>query len=165
MLIENPEKPLRDRNIQDHYSPGSTFKIIAALAMLETGIMNENTEVQCNGFFYLGTKRYHCWKEHGHGKVNFIRAIRESCNIFFQKMSLKLDIDTLKTYANDVGLGLKTGISLPRETSGLIPSKEWKLKRNGTPWQLGRNIIMRDWTSLIFSNDSITISTCLFNYH
>lgn len=139
-LISNENNPLRDRSIQEHYSPGSTFKPITILAALETGIIDENTEVNCSGSFRLGSRRYRCWKRHGHGKVDIQKAIRESCDIYFYKIGVKIDIDTLAKYANIFGLGEKLGIRLPRETKGLIPTKEWKKKKTGRTWQKGETL-------------------------
>jgi penicillin-binding protein 2 len=139
-LIADKRNPLRDRTIQEHYSPGSTFKLVTAIAGLSEKIVSKNTEVICTGSIRLGRRPYHCWKKGGHGKVDMTKAIRESCNVYFQKIALKIDIDTLAKYATILGFGRKTGINLPREISGLIPTKEWKLKKNGEPWQKGETL-------------------------
>lgn len=139
-LTSDENNPLRDRSIQEHYSPGSTFKTLTLLAALEEGIIDQNTEIICPGHFVLGKRKFHCWKKGGHGKVDVYKALRESCDVFFYKIATRMDIDTLSKYAKLYGLGHKTGISLPREISGLIPTKEWKLKRNGTEWQLGETL-------------------------
>jgi penicillin-binding protein 2 len=140
VLINNPDKPLRDRAIQEHYSPGSAFKPFTAMALLAENVFTEKTSVNCTGGFTLGSKMYHCWKKHGHGTVDLKRAIKESCNSYFQKAALKLDIDSIAKYSKMFGLGTRTGIELPRETSGLIPTEDWKLKRNGKPWQKGETL-------------------------
>lgn len=139
-LVNNKDHPLRDRNIQEHFSPGSTFKALTAIAAFEEGEIDENTEVNCTGSFRLGRKVYHCWKKAGHGSVSLVRAIRESCNVYFQKTANKMDIDDLAKHAKAFGLGTRTGISLPREVSGLIPTKEWKKKRYGQEWQAGETL-------------------------
>ncbi len=139
-LVGNKEHPLRDRNIQEHFSPGSTFKALTGIAAFEKGEIDENTEVNCGGSFRLGRKVYHCWKKEGHGPTNLVKAIRESCNVFFQKAANRMDIDDLAYYAKSFGLGARTGISLPREVSGLIPTKEWKKKRYGQEWQAGETL-------------------------
>jgi penicillin-binding protein 2 len=92
-LITNKENPLRDRNIQEHFSPGSTFKAITGIAAFEEGVIDENTEVFCNGSYRLGRKVYHCWKKEGHGSTTLVKAIRESCNVYFQKAANRMDID------------------------------------------------------------------------
>lgn len=139
-ITGDEQNPLRDRVIQEHYPPGSTFKTVTAIAALEEGIVDEKTEVICTGVFRLGKRPIHCWQKHGHGAVDIYRAIRESCDVFFYKIATKLDIDALAKYARMLGLGSKTGITLPRETPGLIPTREWKKKRNGIDWQIGDTI-------------------------
>lgn len=139
-LVGNKFHPLRDRNIQEHFSPGSTFKAFSAIAAFEQGEIDENTEISCSGSFRLGRKVYHCWKKGGHGNVSLVRALRESCNIYFQKIANRMDIDVIASYAKNFGLGSRTGISLPREVSGLIPTKEWKKKRFGQEWQAGETL-------------------------
>ena len=139
-LTTNINNPLLDRTIREHYAPGSTFKTITLLAALEEGIVDEHTEVNCTGKFKIGKRTTHCWKKNGHGKVNALRAIRESCDVYFYKIATKLDIDVLSKYSRGLGLGSKTGIALPRETSGLIPTKEWKRKQTGEVWQLGETL-------------------------
>ncbi len=139
-LITNKENPLRDRNIQEHYSPGSTFKAITGISAFEEGVIDENTEVFCNGNLRFGRKVYHCWKREGHGATSITKAIRESCNVFFQRAAMKMSIDTIAKYANMFGLGKRTGISLPREVSGLIPTEAWKQKRYGQVWQPGETL-------------------------
>ncbi len=139
-INDDERNPLRDRPIQEHYPPGSTFKTITAIAALEEGIVDEKSEVICTGVFKLGKRPIHCWQKNGHGTVDIYRAIRESCDVFFYKIATKLDIDVLAKYARLLGFGSRTGIALPRETSGLIPSKEWKKKRNGVDWQVGDTI-------------------------
>jgi penicillin-binding protein 2 len=139
-LVSNKLHPLRDRNIQEHFSPGSTFKVFTGIAAFEEGEIDEHTETFCNGSYRLGRKVYHCWKREGHGSVNLVKAIRESCNVYFQKAANRMDIDSISKYAKAFGLGGKTGISLPREVSGLIPTKEWKKKRYGQEWQPGETL-------------------------
>jgi penicillin-binding protein 2 len=139
-IINNKDKPLRDRNIQDHYSPGSTFKPFTAIAALEEKIIRGWSKLRCHGTFRLGRKVYHSWRRWGTEEVNIVDAMMQSCNIFFYKVATELDIDVLAKYAKMFGLGSRTGINLPREVTGLIPTKEWKLKRNGVEWQLGETL-------------------------
>lgn len=139
-LVQDELTPLRDRTIQDHFPPGSTFKPITAAAGLAEGLIDERTEVNCPGYFQMGSRTYHCWKKHGHGSVDVYRAIRESCDVFFYKLGMRLDIDVLAKYAKGMGLGSRLGIPLSRETPGLIPTKEWKKARRGQEWQLGETI-------------------------
>lgn len=139
-LVTDKLNPLRDRNIQEHYSPGSTFKAITGIAAFEEGEIDERTEVFCSGNLRFGRKVYHCWKKGGHGPTSITKAVRESCNVYFQRASMRMDIDTIAKYANIFGMGKRTGISLPREVSGLIPTKAWKKKRLGQEWQPGETL-------------------------
>lgn len=139
-LTADERNPLRDRTVQEHYSPGSTFKVFTAIAALEEGIVDERTEINCPGYFKLGRRKSHCWKKWGHGKVNVYRALGESCDVYFYKIATKLDIDVLAKYAKMFGFSSKTGINLPREITGLIPTKEWKKKRFGEEWQVGETL-------------------------
>jgi penicillin-binding protein 2 len=140
-LSQDENQPLLDRTIQEHYAPGSTFKTITAIAALEEGIVDEKTTFNCKGSLKLGRRRLHCWKARGHGKVDAVKAIRESCDVYFYKIATKLDIDVMARYAKAFGLGTPTGINLPREIAGLIPTKEWKKKKNGEEWQLGETLM------------------------
>ncbi|MBF0362627.1 MAG: penicillin-binding protein 2 [Oligoflexia bacterium] len=139
-LTKNTRNPLRDRTIQEHYFPGSTFKPIVALAGLEEGLVDEKSEAFCTGKFPMGSRVFHCWKEHGHGSVDLIRSIRESCDVFYYKLAKRMDIDVIAHYAKMLGLGQKTGIALPREVSGIIPTREWKRKRLGEEWMMGETL-------------------------
>ncbi|MDA9792965.1 penicillin-binding protein 2 [Bacteriovoracaceae bacterium] len=139
-LRNNPNKPMYDKAIQNHYSPGSTFKPFTAIAGLEEGLIDGNSKIRCHGTFKLGRRVYHSWKKYGTKKVDVRNALQQSCNIFFYTLGSKLDIDVLGKYARMFGLGEKTGVGLPREVSGLIPSKEWKLKLKGEVWQQGETL-------------------------
>ncbi len=139
-ILKDENNPMWDRNIQEHYSPGSTFKTITAVAGLEAGLIDEKTEIYCNGYYPLGRRRFHCWKKEGHGKVDVYKALRESCDVFFYKLATQMDVDVLAKYAKLLGFGKKTGIALPRETSGLIPTKEWKKRTLKEEWQQGETL-------------------------
>lgn len=139
-LVMDEKRPLRDRTIQEHYSPGSTFKTLTHIAALEEGLINENTKVVCSGGYRLGGRTFHCWKKEGHGVVDVVRALRESCDVFYYTIGNKIDIDVIYKYATMFGMGQRSGIILPRETSGLIPNKEWKKKRTGVEWQKGETL-------------------------
>lgn len=139
-LINNTKNPLRDRTIQEHYSPGSVFKPVTAIAGLEEGLIEPDEEIMCRGTFRLGRRVYHDWKRSGHGMTDLYKSLRESVDVYYYKLATELDIDSLAHYSKLLGLGRKTGIELPRETSGLIPTREWKKKRNGEDWQLGETL-------------------------
>ena len=140
MLMENPRTPLLDRSLSGQYSPGSTFKMVVALAALEAGVINEKTSVHCEGHRTVGNQDFHCWLKDGHGHVNVMSAIEQSCDVFFYEIGLKLGIKRIAEMARKLGLGEKTGISIPGEKSGLIPSKDWKMATHGRSWTLGETV-------------------------
>lgn len=139
-LVNNDKNPLRDRTIQEHYAPGSTFKTFTAIAALEEKILTPDQELKCGGTYRLGRRIYHDWKRGGHGMTDVYKALKRSVDVYFYQIATQLDIDVLAKYAKMFGFGEKTGISLSRETSGLIPTREWKKKRTGEDWQLGETL-------------------------
>lgn len=139
-LVNDDRNPLRDRTIQEHYSPGSTFKTFTALAALEEKIVTADEQVACGPTFRLGRRVFHDWKRGGHGLTDVYKSLKRSVDVYFYKIGVELDIDILADYARMFGLGKKTSIDLPREIPGLIPTKEWKKKRFGEEWQLGETL-------------------------
>ncbi|MCP4003543.1 MAG: penicillin-binding protein 2 [bacterium] len=136
----NPTKPLHNRAIAGQYPPGSTYKVVTALAGIEEGVIEENTRVHCGGSYKLGRRRYRCWKRGGHGWVDLHRAIVESCDVFFYQTGHKLGVDKIAYYARELGFAKRTGIELRGEMSGLIPTSAWKERRFGEPWIEGETI-------------------------
>jgi penicillin-binding protein 2 len=139
-LQNNPFAPLSNKAISGQYPPGSTYKLIVAAAALEEGIITPDTKVLCKGSFTLGNRTYRCWNKHGHGYVDLHKAIVESCDVYFYTVGKMLGVDKIAQYAKLFGLGEVAGIDLPGEKSGLVPTKEWKLKRRKSAWQLGETI-------------------------
>src|SRR5512136_1957856 len=139
-LVENPSHPLQNKGIQGQYPAGSVFKIITAIAGLESGAITPNTTFSCTGAFPYGNRNFRCWKEGGHGSISLHRAIVESCDIYFYQLGLKVGVDLIAHYANEFGLGRETGISLPHEKPGTVPSSSWKKKRFGVPWYSGETL-------------------------
>lgn len=139
-LINDPFRPLRNKVIQDHFSPGSTFKPIVALAALQENVITPNTYINAPSFIKFGRRAYHDHGKHSFGNITVQTAIEVSSNIFFYKMGIALGIDRLAPYAKLLGLGQKTNINLTQEVSGLIPTSEWKLKKLGEEWQPGENL-------------------------
>jgi penicillin-binding protein 2 len=139
-LISNPLRPLENKAIQGEYAPGSTYKIITALAGLQEGVIDENTILECPGSYRFGNRTYRCWKRWGHGKLSVVRALAESCDVFFYQVGLKLGVDRLAWYAKAAGLGSPTGIALQQEARGLVPTAAWKKRRTGIPWQEGETL-------------------------
>jgi penicillin-binding protein 2 len=139
-LVENPYHPLTNKGIQGQYPAGSIFKIVTAMAGLESGVITPNTQFNCTGAFPYGNRDFRCWKEGGHGTLSLHRAIVESCDIYFYQVGLKVGVDLIAHYANEFGLGKPTGISLPHEKPGTVPSSSWKKKRFGVPWYSGETL-------------------------
>lgn len=138
-LVNDKFNPLLDRTIQEHYQPGSTFKPITAIAALENGHIGPEDKVKCGPSFRIGRRVMNDWLRSGHGPTNVYKALRRSVDVYFYQLALKMDIDEVADYAKMLGFGSKTGIALYREIRGLIPTKEWKLKINGEPWQTGES--------------------------
>ena len=139
-LMSNPHKPMINKAIQGEYPPASTYKIISTIAALEEDIVDKNTQFFCPGHYRYGNRTYRCWREWGHGDVDIIKAIEQSCDVFFYNVGEKAGVDVLAEYAKGCGLGRKTGIVLDNERSGLVPTADWKEKRFGVPWQGGENL-------------------------
>jgi len=139
-LINDPFRPLRNKVIQDHFAPGSTFKPIVALAALAEKVITPNTYVNAPAQLKYGRRLYHDHSRTGHGNINVMQAIELSSNIFFYKMGIQLTIDRIAPYAKLLGLGQRSNITIGNEVSGLIPSSEWKVKKLGEEWQPGENL-------------------------
>ncbi len=136
-LQSNPKHPLSNKAIAGQYPPGSTFKMIVALAALEAGVISSDHKVFCNGSTKLGRHKFHCWKRGGHGKLNLRSAIEQSCDVYFYDIAKKVGVDKIAEMANRFGLGNKLDLDLFGEKSGLIPSTEWKQAVRGERWQGG----------------------------
>jgi len=139
-LSSNPLRPLENKAIQGEYPPASTYKIVTALAGLEEGVITEDTILYCPGYYRLGNRVFHCWKRWGHGHLNVVSALAQSCDVFFYQVGQQLGVDRLAWYARACGLGARTGIRLEHEASGLVPTAAWKRRRFGEPWQGGETL-------------------------
>jgi penicillin-binding protein 2 len=139
-LMENPFHPLQNRVVQGQYPPGSVFKIVTAIAGLESGIITADSSFPCSGLYPYGNRNFRCWKEGGHGSISLHRALVESCDIYFYQLGLKVGVDRIAHYAHELGLGKSTGIALPHEKAGIVPSSVWKKKRLGAPWYTGETL-------------------------
>jgi len=138
-LVNDPDKPLLNRAIQAQLAPGSTFKIIMSVAGWQEGVA-QDLNVQCNGGAEFYGRRFGCWVKGGHGPVDLTKAIYQSCDVFFYNLANKLGINRIAQYATSFGLGQRTGIDLPQEVSGVIPSEEWKLRNFRQKWFAGETI-------------------------
>lgn len=139
-LLKNPKHPLINKTVQGSYPPGSTYKMISALAGLSKGVIDENTVIYCPGHYRFGNRTYRCWKHSGHGAVNLNRAISESCDVYFYQVGQRVGVDVLAEFARILGLGAKTGVAVEHEKSGLVPTKAWKRKRYNKKWQEGETL-------------------------
>jgi len=140
-LLANPANPLTNKVISGQYPPGSTFKMITAMAGLESGAIDASTHVYCPGYYMLGNTKFHCWNKEGHGAVDVVAALRESCDSFFYEVGRRVGIEGIAKMARRMGLGEKLGFDVPGEGGGLIPDSAWKQKRYKQKWQQGETII------------------------
>jgi penicillin-binding protein 2 len=140
-LTQDDHKPLLDKVLAGTYPPGSTFKPIVALAAIEAGIATPDYRVNCTGKLTLGNHTFNCWAwselHHGHGPLDIVGGIQHSCDVFFYETARRVGIDKIQETALKLGLGAPTGIELPGEHGGLIPSRDWKQKKYGVSWQQG----------------------------
>ena len=139
-LLDNPKHPLINKVVQATYPPGSTYKMVTALAGLAKGVIDEDTVFYCPGRYSFGNRTYRCWKHSGHGPVNLKKAISESCDVYFYQVAQRVGVDSLAEYANKLGLGKTTGIEMEYEKAGLTPTKKWKLKNRKAKWQEGETL-------------------------
>ena len=140
-LVNDPHTPLINKAISGLYAPGSTFKMVVALAALEANIVRPDHRVFCRGFTQLGNARFHCWKKHGHGWQDIYDAHKNSCDVYFYDIAIRIGVDRIAAMARKLGLGEKTGVDLPSEKGGVIPTRAWKKALIGTPWQQGETLI------------------------
>ena len=140
-LLEDDALPQTNKTIAGQYPPGSTFKMMTALAGLKAGVINEYTTVFCPGFFKLGRDKFHCWKKHGHGKVNLKMALQQSCDTYFYEMAAEVGIEAIADMARQFGMGEELGLDLLEEKPGLIPDKKWKRKRFNAKWHPGESVV------------------------
>lgn len=136
-LLKNERTPLVNKAVSGQYSPGSTFKVVVALAALEAGVIDLNTRFNCSGGLDVGNIRFHCWRHSGHGSLNVVEALKHSCDIFFYETAMKLGIDKIHDMAVKLGMGNVLEVGLDNEKAGIIPTKAWKKARFGTSWTQG----------------------------
>ncbi|WP_298272820.1 penicillin-binding protein 2 [Geobacter sp.] len=135
--LEDKRHPLENKALKGQYPPGSTFKIITALAGLEEGVVDERSSSYCKGAYVLGHNTFRCWEKKGHGTVDLKRALKESCDVYFYQLGEKLGINRIAAYARKFALGAPLGVGLENEKGGLIPDSAWKEKRYGKKWFQG----------------------------
>ena len=146
-------KPFVNKTVEGLFPPGSTFKIVVALAALESGAITPNDKVFCPGYWNYGDRRYHCWEAKGHGHMDLAGALAHSCDIYFYKLALKIGIDAIKKMALRLGLGEKYLTDIfPKEMAGVIPDKYWKEKHIGSNWVHGDTVISGIGQGFILTN-------------
>jgi len=157
-LREDERAPLHFRPLQGQFPPGSTYKVVPAIAGLEEGVIRPGFRVHCSGSFRHGRRTYRCWRRGGHGVVDVHKALVQSCDVFFYKVGLEIGVDRLAYYARELGFGAPTGIDLTDEKGGLVPTRAWKERRFGEPWMEGETVSVSIgqgfnlWTPLQLAN-------------
>lgn len=135
--LRGPARPLQNRAIAARYEPGSVFKIVTAAAALDSNAVTDSDRFYCDGVYSLGGWRMRCWKRDGHGSVDFLRGFSQSCNVMFATLGRRVGPEAIAEMARRFGLGEATGLGLPEETSGLIPTPAWKRQTRRQPWYPG----------------------------
>ncbi len=151
-ILQNELSPLTFRCTQGLYAPGSTFKMIVAIAGIYHGIIDTNSSHFCSGKISLGDRLYHCWKNNGHGLMNVENAIKESCDVYFYEISKKIGIDRIEKVAKDFGLGKIYNIQLDNQKKGIVPSKKWKKENLGESWYPGETLISAIGQGFVLAN-------------
>lgn len=136
-LLNDERRPLVDKSVQGLYPPGSTFKIVTALAALSEGVASSKSTVTCTGYVAVAGRDFHCWKRGGHGKVNLEKSLAQSCDVYFYDMAQKVGIEKITEVGRKLGLGMRHELPMSAIAEGLMPSKEWKRARRETEWRVG----------------------------
>ena len=136
-LRDNEFRPLADKSVQGIYPPGSTFKMVIALAALDEGLIRPNEQIRCDGHIELADRKFHCWKRLGHEEITLTEALEQSCDVFFYDLALRVGIEKITQMAKRLGIGIKHNLPLSGVARGLSPTKNWKLKTQGESWVLG----------------------------
>ncbi|MDG1532115.1 MAG: penicillin-binding protein 2 [Paracoccaceae bacterium] len=139
-LLDDEFRPLASKSVQGTYPPGSTVKMVTALAALEGDFADAADTVRCNGYTEVADRNFHCWKRGGHGKVDLVSSLVESCDVYYYEMAQKVGIENISAMAKRLGLGSKFSLPLSAVASGLAPTKEWKRKRYGKDWVIGDSL-------------------------
>lgn len=139
-LLENDHRPLANKVVQGVYPPGSTFKMVTALAALDAGVIDVETRVRCPGYLEYGGTRFHCWKHGGHGSVNLDRSLAESCDVFYYDIAQRVGIDKIAEMGRRLGLGIRHDMPLSAIAEGIMPDKAWKMERHKQDWRIGDTI-------------------------
>lgn len=136
-LTEDDHRPLADKTVQGAYPPGSTFKMITALAALEAGVVGLEETVYCPGYTELGNRRFHCWKGGGHGHMHLTESLQQSCDVYYYEVAQRVGIEKISEMARRLGIGVKFELPMSAISEGLAPDKGWKLRKYGKDWLIG----------------------------
>lgn len=139
-LRDNDHRPLASKTVQDAYPPGSTFKMVTALAALEEGVITAEDTVRCGGHLEVSDRKFHCWKRSGHGHMNLELSLRESCDVYYYDLALKVGIEKISEMARKLGLGIRHDVPMSAVVQGLTPTKAWKLEARGKEWVIGDTV-------------------------
>lgn len=139
-LLEDPYRPLANKSVQGMYPPGSTFKMVTALAALAAGETSANERVYCPGHMDVAGNRFHCWRRGGHGRMNMVAALSESCDVYFYEMAQRVGIDRINEMSERLGLGIRYDLPMSAVASGLNPTRAWKQSRRGEAWLVGDTV-------------------------
>lgn len=139
-LMQHDHRPLANKSVQGAYPPGSTFKMVTALAALEAGVITAESTVSCPGYLEFGNRKFHCWKRGGHGRVNLERSLMESCDVYYYDIAQKVGIDKIAEMGRRLGLGIRHDLPMSAITEGNMPDKAWKLERHKAEWRVGDTI-------------------------
>lgn len=136
-LMENDHRPLADKTVQGAYPPGSTFKMITAMAALEAGVISAGESVYCPGYITLGNRRFHCWRRGGHGEVSLTKSLEQSCDVYYYEIAQRVGIERIAEMARRMGIGTRFDLPMSAISEGLAPDREWKRAKYGTDWLIG----------------------------
>ncbi|CAM3104087.1 penicillin-binding protein 2 [Paracoccus nototheniae] len=139
-LMDHDHRPLADKTVQGVYPPGSTFKMVTLMAGLESGVIDAGTNFYCPGYTTLGNRRFHCWSRGGHGSVNAIKSLEESCDVYFYELAQRVGIDRIAIMARKLGLGVRHDLPMSAVAEGIAPDRAWKQARYGESWQVGDSL-------------------------
>ncbi|MDF1619026.1 penicillin-binding protein 2 [Pseudothioclava nitratireducens] len=139
-LTEDDHRPLADKTVQGLYPPGSTYKMVTALAALKDGAITPETTVRCPGHLEVGGRRFHCWKRAGHGPVNLVKSLEQSCDVYYYDLAQRIGIEKMSEMAQILGLGTRPDLPMSAVAEGLAPTKAWKQERYGKDWLIGDTI-------------------------
>lgn len=140
ILRDDNHRPLASKTVQDAYPPGSTFKMVTVLAALEAGIIDHREKIRCNGHVEVSSRKFHCWKRDGHGNVDLVKSLRESCDVYYYELAQRVGIEKIAEVARVLGLGKSFNIEMSAVTSGIVPDRLWKQNARSREWVVGDTV-------------------------